>query len=51
MEEPVPTELILLIEAMEKMPITEEISRIGHKRIQPHLASKSIYKMAGQTSV
>ena len=37
-EEPVPTELILLMEAMDKMAIIgEKVSKIGHKRIQPYL--------------
>ena len=51
MEEPVPTELILLMEAMEKCQLLERVSRIGHRMIQPYLGSTSTYKMADQTSV
>ena len=44
-EEPVPIELILLMKAMDKMPIImEKVSRIGHRRIQPYLISTIIYK-------
>ena len=50
-EEPVPTELILLMEAVEKCQLLERVSTIGHRRIQPYLASTSTYKMVGQTSV
>ena len=50
MEEPVPIQLILLMEAMEKCQLLERVSRIGHRKIQPYLASTSTYKMADQTS-
>ena len=48
MEEPVPTELILLMEAIKKCQLLERVSRIGHRRIQPYLLSTSTYKMADQ---
>ena len=50
-EEPVPTELILLMEAMDKMAITGESIKDWSQKNPTLSQSTSIYKMVGQISV